>query len=95
MAETALNISIGIETQNREAQIAVNRVRKDIQMVLDRSMTPIEEYNGPYEVEPILFRNKKLETKGKKMLDDVTVRAIPIYDVSNPQGGRTITIGTL
>lgn len=52
----------------------------------------LPEYEGPYEVVPV-FNEQILETKQKSMADDVTVLAIPIYEVSNPQGGTTVTIG--
>ena len=53
---------------------------------------PYPVYEGPYEVTPI-FEDQRLETKRKSMSDDITVLAIPIYEVSNPQGGVTVTIG--
>lgn len=53
---------------------------------------PYPMYEGPYEVTP-LFDEQILETRKKSMADDVTVLAIPIYEVSNPQGGTTVTIG--
>lgn len=49
-------------------------------------------YEGEYEVTPST-EQKVLETKQKFMDDDVTVRKIPFYEVSNATGGTTITIG--
>lgn len=51
-----------------------------------------EYYCGECEVTPKV-EPQKLETKDKVMTDDVTVKAIPYYEVSNPQGGVTIIIG--
>lgn len=51
-----------------------------------------ERYEGGYTVIPAVAA-KSLSTKDKLMQDDVTVTAIPYYEVSNPQGGSTIVIG--
>lgn len=48
-------------------------------------------YKGDYEVIPGPDA-QSLETANKTMKDDVTIKAIPYYDVSNPYG-RTIYIG--
>lgn len=50
------------------------------------------EYEGPYEVTPH-FYEQQLQTKSKLMTDDVTVEIIPAHEVTNPQGGLTVTIG--
>lgn len=49
-------------------------------------------YNGSYDVIPKI-EAQTLYTKDKLMLDDVNIRSIPRADVSNVQGGVTITIG--
>lgn len=51
-----------------------------------------EYYIGEYDVTPKI-KSQVLETRDKLMSDDVTVRAIPFYEVSNPQGGTTFIIG--
>lgn len=48
-------------------------------------------YKGDYEVIPGPDA-QELETANKTMKDDVRIKAIPYYDVSNPYG-RTIYIG--
>ena len=48
-------------------------------------------YKGDYEVVPGPDA-QSLETANKTMKDDVRIKAIPYYDVSNPYG-RTIYIG--
>ena len=60
-------------------------------------IVPIDDlpaYTGAYDVDP-KFTAQKLETKGKKMLDDVTVEAIEVQRVSNTSGGKTVYIGGL
>ena len=51
-------------------------------------------YDGDYEVLPAVYA-KKLETKHKFMQDNVTVLAIPYYEVSNDQNGFTAIIAEL
>lgn len=51
-----------------------------------------ERFDGSYTVVPAVAA-KSLQTKDRLMSDDVTVTAIPYYEVSNPQGGSTIVIG--
>ncbi len=53
----------------------------------------IDDYEGgAYDVTPLPFESQTFETKGKRMTDDVTVRAIPYYETSNVSG-ITIYIG--
>ena len=48
-------------------------------------------YDGPYEAIPKVTA-QTLPTAKKLMLEDVSVRAIPYFNVSNPAGGNTIYI---
>ena len=50
-----------------------------------------EPYEGPYDVTPKVTA-QILPTAKKLMREDVSVRAIPYFDVSNPAGGNTIYI---
>lgn len=52
-----------------------------------------ETYSGAYTVTPS-SSEQTLETASKLMEDDVTVKEIPYYDVSNTSGGSTVYIGT-
>lgn len=49
------------------------------------------KYEGDYEVIPTVD-GLNMATRGKLMVDDVIVRAIPFYEVSNLSGGNTIYI---
>lgn len=53
-----------------------------------------EPYTGEYEVMP-KFETQELATKNKQMKDNVKIQSIPVYEVSNPTGGITLTIGEL
>lgn len=52
-----------------------------------------EIYDGEYIVTPQAWEQVILETSGKLMSDDVTVKEIPYHRTSNPSGGDTIFIG--
>lgn len=57
----------------------------------DAYMKDVPEYNGAYEVTPQVDA-QSLPTAQKLMADDVTINAIPIYNVSNTSGGSTVYI---
>ena len=52
----------------------------------------VPEYTGAYEVIP-KTEAQTLQTKDKKMVDDVSVHAIPYYEVGNDADGTTVIIG--
>lgn len=52
----------------------------------------IDIYTGETEVTPT-DQEQQLDTSGKKMGDDITVKPIPYAEVSNHSGGITVTIG--
>ena len=52
-----------------------------------------QEYEGVYSFYPSLSSDIILQTKQKKLRDDITCYKVPYAEVSNPQGGETITIG--
>lgn len=51
----------------------------------------VPEYTGEVEVTPT-SGEQLLETKNKKLKDNITVHATPYSSVSNPYGGNTVTI---
>jgi hypothetical protein len=51
-----------------------------------------EQYTGDYEVTPRTIK-QTLPTKKKVMIEDLTVKKIPFFDVSNDAGGVTVYIG--
>lgn len=48
-------------------------------------------YEGEYEVTPKV-ESQSLPTKDKVLTEDVTIKAVPIYRVSNTSGGNTVYI---
>ena len=60
--------------------------------VIAQSGGSFPKYEGEYEVTPSMKNDITLETAKKVMTDNVTVKKIPRYDVSNEAGGTTIYI---
>lgn len=52
-----------------------------------------EDYTGSYDIIPQI-EAQIMPTEDKHMTDDVNIRAIPYYEVSNPQDGKTVYIGS-
>lgn len=50
-------------------------------------------YDGDYEIIPKVDE-QKLATAKKTMKEDLTIKAIPFFEVSNNTGGTTVTIGS-
>ena len=66
-------------------------VTVQLDAVTRTSASDVQVYDGPYEAIPKVTA-QTLPTANKLMLEDVSVRAIPYFDVSNPAGGNTIYI---
>ena len=62
--------------------------------VIAQSGGSFPKYEGEYEVTPSMKNDITLETAKKLMTDNVTVKKIPRYDVSNEAGGTTVYIAT-
>ena len=50
-------------------------------------------YEGEYEVTPKTYNEQVLPTKNKRMIDNLTVKKIPQYEVGNDAGGKTLILG--
>lgn len=53
----------------------------------------IERYKGDYIITPMAYDEQELETKNKLLEDNITVKEIPYYQVSNIDG-TTVYIGS-
>ena len=91
----ALDISMAVASQDKEMEISVSHRRKYMTLSIEKSTTPLPDYEGPYEVESKLYYGQILQTKNKRMAANMTVNPVSIQSVSNPQGGRTVTIGSI
>ena len=54
---------------------------------------PMDYYEGPYTFTSALFDTQIFQTEHKCMKNNIQIKPIPIHEVSNPQGGTTVTIG--
>lgn len=52
-----------------------------------------EKYEGSYKVTPMVT-SQTLATENRLMKENVTIKEIPFYEVSNSFGGDTIVIGS-
>lgn len=52
-----------------------------------------EKYLGSYEVTALPEIEQILRTEKKVLLEDIIVKPIPYYEVSNEAGGLTVSIG--
>lgn len=50
------------------------------------------EYSGPYDITP-LFTAQVLPTAKRLMQQDLTIKKIPQYEVTNDSNGYTLIIG--
>ena len=50
------------------------------------------EYEGDYIVTPKV-ESQTMPTKNKLLTEDVTIKSIPFFNVSNTSGGSTVFIG--
>ena len=76
-----------------DIQIEVTLDVPDISMEVSAGGESKPPYEGDYTAVSDIHDLVRLPTKGRSMLDDVVIQPIPFYEVSNPQGGVTITIG--
>lgn len=55
---------------------------------------PPNPYEGEYTVTPSAIDTQVLPTANKFLEDDILVKSVPYYEVSNTQGGLTVSIAT-
>lgn len=90
--ETLIGIANAIRTKTGLTN-KINTENFENEILSISNINNIEIYEGTYEVVPNVFDNLILETKDKRMIDNVTVTQIPFSRVSNTSGGSTVTIG--
>lgn len=93
-------IALTIEVRNAQKQSidvgVVNAPTQKVNIKQDVVVVPVYKdvtlYEGDYEVTPRVDE-QTLSTADKLMSADVTIKQIPYAEVSNIQGGKTVTIG--
>lgn len=89
-------LHLGIEKANKvELKLIHGEAKQDKHLDISEKyvtvVSGVDDYKGPYTVIPDT-ESQKLETKDKRMTDDVNVKEIPTYEVSN-NTGTTFYIG--
>jgi hypothetical protein len=84
---TILNGGITIEFESNDNILNANF--GEIQLIKD---IDVEYYMGKYVVTPKV-EAQMMETSGKMMSDNVTIKEIPFFETSNVSGGKTVYIG--
>lgn len=79
-----MKTNVGFPSHQASFKVGFGEVH-EVTKILD------EVYEGEYEVTPKV-EEQTLETKEKFMTDDVTVHAIPVFEVTNAAGGLTVYI---
>ena len=75
----------------QSADFLVEFGEEEFQVDFVISSAPV--YDGAYTVTPKNYEETELKTKDKMMQNNVTVKKIPKYEVSNDFGGSTLIIG--
>lgn len=78
-----------VQFKQTNQKLSVGSTFKDLQKVIERP--DVELYTGNYEVTP-KTETQTLETKDRFMVDDVTVKSIPYFEMDNNKG-TTVFIG--
>lgn len=55
-------------------------------------VSDLPKYEGDYTIIPKITA-QTMKTQDKLMTDNVTIKEIPYFEVSNPQSGKTVIIG--
>ena len=85
------DIQPAVEIELRDIQLVVEIELRDVVVQAGGEAIPV--YEGAYEITPRVNGPVVLPTKDKRMNDDVTVKKIPQYEVSNEAGGKTFIVG--
>lgn len=83
-----LDKKLDVDFRTRNEKIKVDF--EHLQVVSDHAR--VEYYNGNYTVTPKVEK-QELETRQKFLTENVKIKEIPFFEVSNTEGGQTVFIG--
>ena len=83
-----MQINVVFRQSNQRIPIKFDHV----QTVIERYAVDVENYEGTYVVTPKV-EAQVIPTANKFLANDMTVKSIPYYEVSNTSGGSTVYIG--
>ena len=92
-----MNLKVKFKESEKVLSVSFGETKSDLQVNLGE-VQHVTEYIGgePYDGEYIVtpkISGQSLPTKNKVLVDDVTIKEIPFYNVSNASGGNTVYIG--
>ena len=90
IGEIILEEEIRIEDVILNEEINIDKIELD---VIEVEGLDIERYRGDYIITPLAYEEQELETRNKLLEDNITVKEIPYYRVSNIDG-TTVYIGS-
>lgn len=90
IGEIILDEEIEIGEIILDEEIEIGGIELDI---IEVEGLDIERYKGDYIITPMAYDEQELETKNKLLEDNITVKEIPYYRVSNVDG-TTVYIGS-
>ena len=90
--KNSIQIEIDLSSTSRTIEAFIPIRRKGIEVEFIGLPSSRDIYTGEYTVIP-KFMDQNLDTSGKLMIDDVSVKAIPLSITSNLSGGNTAYIG--
>lgn len=79
---------------NNRAVLISNAITRGLTITGTINAMSHERYTGSYDVTPEVIP-QTLPTKNLVMSNDVSIKAIPSYRVTNAAGGDTFTIGAM
>ncbi len=93
--KAAVDINSGLELTGKLSTSGVLSGTISASKVLSAQVSlnvEYDQYTGPYEVTPAI-EAQTLNTTNRVMTEDVNIKEIPYYSVSNSANGETIIIG--
>ena len=85
---------VNISSRGINVNFGTKKIQANISNV---ERVPIEGnykmYEGEYNITPLAFEQQELETKNKILEDNLIVKEVPYFEVSNIQG-TTVYIGS-
>lgn len=92
-----MNIRVKLTESDQKINVKLSEKKHGFKATF-RGLQPVteyiggERYIGDYIVTPKV-KSQTLQTSGKVMEDNVTIKSIPFFNVSNTSGGSTVFIG--
>lgn len=96
--DVPLVVDLTVESDQLELGLEID-VNDILEFDIESSQTIVvnhidaDKYDGTYLVTPLANSEVVLETTGKMMEDDVTIKKVPYFETSNDAGGYTVYIG--